>query len=134
MTAFYNKYKNKIECSYFLTIFLRHSKIEFYTKSRMKLNQRSTFWDTPLKKSHYVGEYQVLNISNCTCKRFWYSHTKWEFFNGYDSKSRNIIQSCGRISIGIEKNRIRFYLNDDIFSQFLFVYFTLDCHYFVKKY
>ena len=23
---------------------------------------------------------------------------------------------------------------DDIFSQFLFVYFTLDCHYFVKKY
>ena len=63
-----------------------------------------------------------------------YSHTKWEFFNGYDSKSRNIIQSCGRISIGIEKNRIRFYLNDDIFSQFLFVYFTLDCHYFVKKY
>ena len=63
-----------------------------------------------------------------------YSHTKWEFFNEYDSKSRNIIQSCGRISIGIEKNRIRFYLNDDIFSQFLFVYFTLDCHYFVKKY
>ena len=57
MTAFYNKYKNKIECSYFLTIFLRHSKIEFNTKSRMKLNQRSTFWDTPLKKSHYVGEY-----------------------------------------------------------------------------
>ena len=89
--------------------------------------------------------YNILQLYNLFTNEFsafdfafrmnlWYSHTKWEFFNEYDSKSRNIIQSCGRISIGIEKNRIRFYLNDDIFSQFLFVYFTLDCHYFVKKY
>ena len=90
-----------------------------------------------MKKYSFMFNFKLFMY--CRISQRWlfssgYSHTKWEFFNGYDSKSRNIIQSCGRISIGIEKNRIRFYLNDDIFSQFLFVYFTLDCHYFVKKY
>ena len=48
------------------------------------------------------------------------------FSFGYNSKK----SECHSI-MWEEKNRIKFYLNDEIFIQFLFVYFTLDCHYFV---